>query len=187
MLPKMLSLLVRLSLQLPIQAMTLFTPVEVMHRIVVDDLASYVLIIEPRTGQSLQLILHPLGDRAASLRGFDAVLLGDLHEPSVRLLMVVYHAARKLANLLVLRLVGRQLPEPDLRTVHLCRVQQEDPILDMQLVRIGKSGAGRQPQNGERGGQAECAPVHARMPQHGAASPSSQPLYHGGSNTCCQT
>jgi hypothetical protein len=25
---------------LPIQAMTLFTPVEVMHRIVVDDLAS---------------------------------------------------------------------------------------------------------------------------------------------------
>src|SRR5688572_18842837 len=102
----MLSLLVRLSLQFPIQAMTLFTPVEIVHRIVVNNLASYVLIIEPRPGQSLQLVLHPLGDRAYSLRGFDAVLLGDLHEPRVRLLVVVYHAARKLANLLVVRLVG---------------------------------------------------------------------------------
>jgi hypothetical protein len=93
------------------------------------------------------------------------------NEPSVRLLMVVYHAARKLAHLLVLRLVGRQLPEPDLGTVRLCRVQQEDLILDMQLARIGKSGAGRQPQGGERGGQAEYDPAHAAMAQQPGCEP----------------
>jgi hypothetical protein len=38
--------------------------------------------------------------------------------------MVVDHALRELANLLVLRLLGRQPPEPDLRTIRFGRVQQ---------------------------------------------------------------
>jgi hypothetical protein len=120
-------------------------------------LGSDVLVVELRSAQALQPLLHPLSDRTHLLRWLDAVLRGDLCDPSVRSLMVVDHESPVLTHPLLLRFVGRQLSEPDLRAIHLHRVQQEHDILDVQLGGIRRGCARGQRQDGERG---ECDPMH---------------------------
>src|ERR671925_216287 len=99
--------------QLLAPAMDALALIAVERSVVVNHLGIDVLPIEQWGAQLLQSVRHRPGDRANLLHPLYAVLLGDPCKPVVRAPVIVEHASRELADLLIFGLVGSQLAELD--------------------------------------------------------------------------